>query len=187
MRLKMAKNSVFAYLLRSPWWLSVAVAFLLASAAQYFLGEHFGPVVMSIALPFLVIGVVAGWRQLRMPSDARIEATLAAIAAMSWPDFSTRLKQALERDGFVVSQAQGAADFVLEKNGRRSLLSAKRWKAANHGLEPLQALETARKAQGVNEAIYVATGRLSDKALHYASAYGIVVFGGSELARLLRF
>ncbi len=59
----MAPNSLFAILLRSPWWISFCVAvgiIVLARVAlpsQYFIFGAVGP------LPLLVIGSIASWRQ----------------------------------------------------------------------------------------------------------------------------
>ena len=79
MKFKMAEKSLFAILLRSPWWISfaIAVAFGLASKAllpaQYFVFGALG------GLPFVVIGVIAAWRQFSAPSTAHVEGTLAQL------------------------------------------------------------------------------------------------------------
>ena len=182
----MAKNSIFAYLLRSPWWISLIVAVIVAAVARYLLAGIFGIAIVSIAFPFLVISGMAAWRQLQSPSAARIEKTVAAVSEMNWREFSAAIRQAYERDGHVVTPMSGAADFILKKDGRHSIVCCKRWKAANHGLEPLRELVLTRKDQGASEAIYVALGNLSDNARALANSHGIVVMQGAELARLLR-
>ena len=81
MKFKMAEKSLFAVLLRSPWWISFALAggFALASKAllppQYVVFGALG------GFPFAVIGVIAAWKQFSAPSTAHVEATLAQIAA----------------------------------------------------------------------------------------------------------
>jgi len=84
--------------------------------------------------PFIVIGAIAAWRQLRAPSTARVTSTLEAVGAMSWRDFSNALEDAFRRDGYAVTRLPGGqADLELDKAGRTSLVSCKRWKAASTG------------------------------------------------------
>ena len=182
----MAKNSIFATLLRSPWWVSLLVAVIVAAVARYLLAGFFGMPVVSIALPFLVISAIAGWRQLQVPSAARVEKTLTAVSAMSWKEFSAAMQQGFERDGYAVTRINGAADFMVKKEGRRSLVCAKRWKAPNHGVEPIRELQAARDAQDAHGAIYVAVNDLTDSARKLASSHGIELMQGVEITRLLR-
>ena len=183
MKFRMHENSLFAILLRSPWWISIAITAGIAVVAGLFVP----PVYAVVAgLPFLVIGGIAAWRQLRAPSAARIERTLEAVRAMSWGDFSGALQDAFRRDGYTVSRLDGAAaDFVMTKAGRTSLVGCKRWKAARTGIEPLRELDAARRAGDAHECIYVATGEFTDNARAFASEKKIRVVQAAELAKLL--
>jgi len=183
MKFRMHENSLFAILLRSPWWISIAIAAGIATVAALLVP----PVYAAFAgLPFLVIGGIAAWRQLRAPSAARIERTLEAVRAMSWGDFSGALEDAFRRDGYAVSRFDGAAaDFVMTKAGRTSLVACKRWKAARTGVEPLRDLDAVRRERDMHECIYVATGELTDGASAFASEKKIRVMHVAELARLL--
>jgi restriction system protein len=183
---KVSENSLFAHLLRSPWWISLAISLALILVAHFVLPVAYAIYGYSVTLPFIVITVMAAWRQRDVPSAARVEATVEAVRAMSWRDFSQLVEQALQRDGYLVTRSSGAADFTLVKARRTVLLCARRWKAATHGVEPLRELYTARRAQEANEAIYIALGELSDNARHYASEHRITLMQGPELARLLR-
>ncbi|MBS1228201.1 MAG: restriction endonuclease [Proteobacteria bacterium] len=182
----MSENSLFAYLLRSPWWISVAVALVLVLAARFVVPDEYVKYALSFAVPFMITAVMAAWKQRDVPSEARVESTLEAVSAMSWRDFSALLEQAYQRDGHTVTRRDGAADFTLVKGNRTMLLCAKRWKAANHGLEPLRELDAERRAQEANEAIYVAAGTVTDNARRFAAANRIRLMEGSELTRLLR-
>ena len=187
MKFKMAEKSLFAVLLRSPWWISFALAggFALASKAllppQYFVFGAIG------GFPFVVIGVIAAWRQLRAPSTAHVEATLAQIAAMPWRDFSAVVEQAFARDGYEVQRLNtGGADFSLRKSGQTTLLACKRWKAARLGIEAFEELQAARLAQQADSALCITMGELSDKARQFAAQQQIRLLGAAELAQLLR-
>ncbi len=187
MKFKMAEKSLFAVLLRSPWWISFGMGLAIALAARALLPlEYFWFGAMG-GFPFLVIATIAGYRQISAPSTAHVAGTLAQISAMPWRDFSAALEQALAREGFEARRLDGeAADFELLKAGRTILLSAKRWKAARLGLEPFLSLEAARSAQGASSTICVTIGEVTDNARQFAASHQIRVIQGMELAQLLR-
>ena len=187
LKFKMAEKSLFAVLLRSPWWISFALAggFALASKAllppQYVLFGALG------GFPFVVIGVIAAWKQFSAPSTAHVEATLAQIAAMPWRDFSAAAERAFARDGYEVQRLNtSSADFLLRKSGRTTLVACKRWKAARLGIEAFEELQSARLAQQADSALCIATGEVSDKARQFALQRQIQLMGATELAQLLR-
>ena len=183
----MAKNSAFAILLRSPWWVSVGIALLLGVLALALLPERFRVVGAMSGLPFVVIGVVAVRRQWRLPSAARVAQTQQALAAMAWPAFSPLLEQAFQRDGYTVQRGKTAGvDFELERQGRRMLVSARRWKSARTGLEALRPLQVAREASAAQDALYIGLGPLSDNAQPFAAQHRIAVWQAAELAHALR-
>lgn len=185
MQLKVAKNSIFASLLRSPWWISLLIALIVGATTHFLLAGIFGMASVSTALPFLLISGIAGWRQLRAPSAARIEATIAAASAMSWKEFSAAIQQGLERDGYTVKRITGAADFLIEKEGRKTLVYCKRWKAANHSVEPLRELQAMREAQAADGATYVAISNLTEDARNLARNEGIALMQVTDIMRLL--
>ncbi len=181
--MKLANDSLFAILLRLPWWISIVIAAGIVAAARLVVPEVYA---FFGALPFIVIGGVAGWRQLRAPSAARVAGTLEAVRAMSWGDFSGALADALRNDGYTVSRLAGAAaDFELAKAGRISLLACKRWKAARTGVDPLRELYEATLAREAHECMYVAAGEITDGARAFALERNIRVIHGAELAKLL--
>jgi restriction system protein len=186
MKLKMAKNSLFGVLLRQPWWISAAIAAAFALMAWALLPDEFRVAGALGCFPFVVIAGMAAWRQRHAPSAARIAATAQAVGAMAWPAFSALLEQAFRRDGYHVERRSGAADFTLERKGRRMLVSARRWKSARAGLEPLRELQSAREADDVSDALFIALGDLSEQAAAFAAAQRIAVWQGVELAQALR-
>ena len=190
MKLKMAPNSLFAILLRSPWWISVVIAVVLGVIGAALLPEQFRVIGALSGLPFGVIGAIAARRQWQLPSAARVAETQQALAAMAWPAFAALLEQAFRRDGYTVQRGKAAAvDFELERQGRRMLVSARRWKSARTGLEALRALQAVRdatEAQGAPDALYIGLGELSDNARPFAAQHGIAVWQAAEMAHALR-
>lgn len=187
MKLKMSQNSIFAVLLRSPWWMSAGVAVLLSAGGFAALPLEYAAMGVFAAVPFAVISLMAAYKQLRAPSGARVQAVTEAVAAMSWADFSRTVEAGFRRDGCEVERLQTpGADFALSKDGHVAIVSAKRWKAARTGVEPLRELQAVREKRGAREAIYIALGDVSDNALQYAKAQGVSLMTAPELSKLLR-
>ena len=146
MKLKMNENSIFAVLLRSPWWMSAGIAAALFAATRLVLPAEYGPYAFFAALPFFVIAGYLGWQQLRAPSEARITQAMEALRAMAWTEFSAAVEEAFRREGYTVARiAAAGADLELTKAGRVTLVACKRWKVARTGIEPLRELDSARQ------------------------------------------
>jgi len=185
-KLKMAPNSLFAVLLRSPWWISLLIALLFAAVARALLPADVWLFGAAGALPFVVIAAMAAWRQFNRPGPARVAAVEQAVRAMSWRDFQDRLAAAFERDGFVVQRLDSEADLAVTRDGRTALVAARRWKAATHGLDAVQALQREADARQAHECLLVTLGALSDGAAAHAREHRMRVIGADGLAVLLR-
>jgi restriction system protein len=186
MKFRMSEKSLFAILLRSSWWVSIAVAAGIALVARMALPEQYMYAGMLTAIPFLGIGIVAAWRQLRSPNAARVAAAIDVVGSMSWREFSSALETAFRRDGYETRRIDGAAaDFELTRAGRSSLVSCKRWKAASTGVEPLRDLDAAVNARKADDAIYVAVGGVTENARRYAAEKRLRLLEGVELANLI--
>jgi len=188
MKLRMAKNSLFAMLLRSPWWISAAIALALAAASFALLPLQFRVVGAISGLPFVVIAGLALRRQWHLPSEARVAEAHAAVAALAWPAFASLLEQSFRREGYAVGRGDRAGiDFALERKGRRLLVCARRWKSARTGLEGLRALQAAREADDDGpDALYIGLASLTDTARAFAAEHRIAVWHAAELAHTLR-
>lgn len=184
----MAKNSLFAILLRSAWWISMLVAAALIFVGIAVVAPAYALFPICGAVPFIIISGISAWRQRNKPSAARVEQTTQALLAMPWPAFADRLEAGLRHDGCQVTRVKGdAADFEVARPGAgRALLSARRWKAAHTGVDPLQRLQTARSAAGAGEGIYVTLGALSSAARDYAAKHDIRIMDGESLTQLFR-
>ena len=167
----MAKETLFAILSRSPWWLSILIAAAMFAAVRLFLPDI---AALFAALPFIGIGGYALWRELRVPGSARVADILGRVRTMGWADFSPLIAAAFQREGYRVTEiAEGAADFELCKGSRVSLVCCRRWKAAHTGAGPLRELYAAKEAHEAHECIYIAAGDFSDNARAFATEKGI--------------
>jgi restriction system protein len=171
-------------LMRNPWWYSFLLATVVSLIAAALLPQQFKIFGVLGTFPFWVTGFVALKRQWNAPSKAALEAESARLAGLSWKDFSNELEAKWARQGFAVERLNervskdksgGAADFRLEKSMQITLVAAKRYKAAAHGIEPLQALVALQKEQGADHAVYICLGDLSEQALAFAKNHGLRV------------
>lgn len=181
MKWRMAENSLFAILLRAPWYVSVLVSVGVFGLVRLFLPWSYA---LFGTLPFIVIALIAVWRQLRAPSGKRIAAGLEALRALSWDDFARVLEEGFRREGYAVKRVAGAADFELEKAGRLSLVCARRWKAATTGVEPLKELVAAGEKREAGECLYVVAGEVTANARAYAAEKALRLVEGAALTAL---
>lgn len=184
----MSEKSLFAMLLRSPWWISFVVAGLVVMVARLVLPDHLVGVGMLAGFPFAVIGCITAVRQWQAPSAAQVESTLQAVSAMSWREFSAVMEEGFRREGYLVKPLQGpVADMAVAKIGSHALVSCKRWKVAKPGVEHLRELVAAVQAHDeARQAIYVTIGALSSNAQQFATENNIRVLQGPALAQMLK-
>lgn len=186
MKWKMSEKSLFALLLRSPWWISIAVFAGFALLARALLPPAYVWAGLFGGLPFLVIGVIAARRQWLAPKPAQLAQQLERLSAMAWRDFAQALTEAYTRQGYVVTAFEGVgADLRLVKAGRTTLVSCKRWKAAKLGVETLRDLVAARQRQDASVCACITLGQLSDTALGFAKAQAVQVIDAEALATLM--
>lgn len=186
----MSDKSLFAMLLRSPWWISFLVVGIIVLAAGALLPKEYFVVGALAGFPIFVVGCIAAWKQLRAPKPAKVVEMLEAVGSMPWRTFADTLATAWGRAGYTVERINSAstpgADMRLTQGGKTTLVSAKRWKAATHGVEPLRELQAAMAAADASAGVYVAAlGQVSDNARIYARDHGIVVLQGDAVAQLL--
>jgi restriction system protein len=185
LKLKMAPNSLFAILLRSPWWASLLLAGALALLARLLLPERFAVAGALGTLPFVVIAAIAAWKQSRAPSAAQLERCLQQLSAMNTRDCSVALEAAYRRQGHDAQRLDGGADLLVSRNGRRTLVGVRRWKAASTGVEPLRELHAAMLRHDADSGTYFAGGEISDRARSFAKEKNIALLGKLELAQLV--
>ena len=183
----MAQNSLFAILLRSPWWASLGLAVGLALLMRLLLPEQYAMAGMLGSFPFVIIAGMAAWKQLRAPSAAQLESTLQRLNAMNSREFADAIEAAFRAQGHEVRRLQmPGADLELSKGVRRTVVGFRRWKAATVGVEPLRELHAAQQRLEADASLYVAAGTLSDRAADFARSSQVQLMDKAALAELLR-
>ncbi len=183
----MAENSLFAILLRSPWWISLLVAIALATLLRLLLPPEYAVPAMLGSFPFAVIAAIAAWKQLRAPSAAQLAQTVQRLQALRSREFTAAIEAAFRAQGHEVRRLQlPGADLELSKGARRIVVAYSRWKAAKLGVEPLRELQAAQQRLEADASLYVATGEPSEQASDFVRASKIQLIGLNELAQLMR-
>ncbi|NBS63123.1 MAG: restriction endonuclease [Betaproteobacteria bacterium] len=183
----MPRNSLFAILLRSPWWISFAIAGALSLIAMALLPEAYRVVGALSSLPFVVIGVMAVRRQWSLPGAQEIESTARVLSSMTWQQFAPLALAALTEDGRVVREHRGPpADFIIHDAQGCRLVMAKRWKSARLGVDVLRELTEAFDAAGASAGVFIFLGEVTEPASRFATSSRIEIWGAAELAVRLR-
>jgi len=179
----MAKNSLFAVLLRSPWWYSVLIGLvfialsLIFAAGQYVILGIFG------ALPFLGIAGFAGYKQSQQPGQKRVLEVAEQVRKMPAAQIADKIAGSYIQEHYESTVFKGnAADLELSRGHRKILLCSKRFKVANTGVEPLKQLVAAGEKVEATGYLYVALGEISDAARDYAKQNDIEFIQASRLA-----
>ena len=183
MKFKMSEKSLFAILLRSPWWYSFLIASILMLLARVFLPEGYRAVGMLSAFPFAIIGMMAAWRQRDKPSPERILQALSSLEKMSWKEFLPLMEQAFAQQGFIVTRLNSnSADLQLEKLGKTTLVSCKRWKAATLGVDVLRDLKALQVSQDATYAACISLSLPTGVALKFAKDNSVQLICQDDLA-----
>ena len=187
MAFKLPRNSLFAMLLRSPWWISFAVAGVMSLVAMALLPEAYRVVGALSSLPFVIIGAMALKRQWSLPGAQEITQAARTLSVLNWQQFQPLALAALTEDGRVVREHQGAAaDFIIHDAKGCRLVSAKRWKSARLGVESLRDLSEAFDESGASAGLILFLGEVTEPAARFAASNQIEIWGAAELAARLR-
>lgn len=165
MAFKMAKNSLFAILLRSPWWISLALVGVIVLVSNALLATEVRVFGWMGAFPFVVIGGLALKRQWGKPSAKQEAAAVERLHKLTNAEMKAALVADFEREGYAVTQLKSTgADLLITRPSDTKVISFSRWKMAQPGVAALEALHKAMQLQKADEAIFVHLFALSDAA-----------------------
>ena len=186
MKWKMSDRSLFAVLLRAPWWVSFVLVAAISLASSALLPNEYKAVGALCSFPFAVVGALAAWRQRNQLSPTQADALQNALGAMHWREFSALLHQAFELQGYTVAPlAHGLADFSLTRQGQTTLVCAKRWKAAAWGMDNLQTLVNERQTQHATHLMCVSLQDIPQPLKKFAAQHQVTWLSGQSLWALV--
>jgi len=183
MAFKMSENSLFAILLRSTWWYGVVIGLALIAISLIIFGGKYLLLGLFSAVPFFVIAGIAANRQSKQPSQKRLLEVYEQTRKMKGSQIAEKIAANYVEARFDKDIFKGnAADILLIRGNRTILLCAKRFKAANTGVEPLKELVTAGEKLEATEYLYVALGEISAAAMDFANQNNIELIQINRLA-----
>lgn len=149
----------------------------MVAGGQYVILGIFG------ALPFFGIAGYAGYKQSLRPSQAQLLEVVEQARKMPAIQIANKIAESYISERFDSTAFKGnAAELELERGNRKLLVSTKRFKAANTGVEPLKQMVAAGENAEATAYLYVALGLISDAAREYASNNDIELVEAERLA-----
>lgn len=182
MAFRMNQNSLFAILLRSPWWYAVLIGIFVIAVSLAIAGGKFLLLGIFGAIPFLGIGAYAGHKQAQLPSQKRVLEVTSEARKMPAKQIAEKVADSYIQERYDSEVFNGgAAELVLTRGQHKLLLASKRFKAGNTGIAPLKELVAAGESAEATGYLYVALGDISDAAWDYAKQNNIEVIQASRL------
>lgn len=192
---------------RLPWWAAVLLALVAYLAGTALAGMPLNPAnpltavavaggaVLRIVVPVLlilgaVVRLVSGARRSALFGRAAAPDGDAAIAGMTWAQFEALLGEAYRRRGYSVTElgqggADGGVDLVLRRDGAKTLVQCKHWRAQKVGVTVVRELAGVMAVQRAAAGVVVTSGRFTDEARAFAAAAGVELVDGRALPALL--
>lgn len=155
----------------------------LATAGQYIL-----PI---ICLAGAAISAVRKRRRSQLFETTSASSSADALNNMSWREFETLVGEGFRRRGFSVKETggggpDGGVDLVLSKNGEKTLVQCKQWKAFKVGVSTVRELYGVMAADGAAAGFVVTSGRFTQEAVAFAAGRNIQLMDGAALMKLLK-
>lgn len=186
MAFKMAKNSLFAILLRSPWWVSLGIVGAIVLVSNALLPTDIRVFGWMGAFPFVVIGGIALKRQWGQPSAKQEAAAMERLQALSNVEMGAALVAGFEREGYTVQKSKRAgADLLLTRQGQTTVVSTQRWKMARPGVDVLKELQQTQTQIKADSAVFVHLYPLSDSAQNWVKSQSLTCLTGPALIKTL--
>jgi len=183
MAFKMVEGSLFAVLLRSPWWYSALIALAFIFVSLIVGSAQFGIFILALAVPFIGIAGFAFFKQSQRPSPKRVAEVTEEARNMSASEVAAKIAQTYVDIRFDSDPFAGKeADLELIRGNRKLLLSSKRFKAATTGIEQLKKLVVAGEKAEATGYLYVALGDISANARKYAAENDIELIQAERLS-----
>jgi len=183
MAFKMVEGSLFAVLLRSPWWYSALIALTFIFISLIIGSAQIAVFILALAVPFIGIAGFAFFKQSQRPSLKRIAEVTQEAHNMSADEVAAKVAQSYVDIRFDSDPFAGKeADLELVRGNRKLLLSSKRFKAATTGIEQLKKLVVAGEKAEATGYLYVSLGDISANAKKYATENEIELIQAERLA-----
>ena len=206
-----AAEDLFEIVAMLPWWVGVVLAlvayvFLHGVASSpvtaplqpgqmgQFAGQQlyktfalFGQYLLPlICLAGAAASAVGRARRRQLVDGVAKSPSVGALNGMSWQEFELLIGEAFRRKGFAVREiggggADGGVDLVLTKDGEKTLVQCKQWKAFKVGVNIVRELYGVMAAHGATGGYVVTSGQFTREARDFAAGRNISLMDGAAL------
>lgn len=142
---------------------------------------------LAVLVMVLFGGGASAWLWLVRRRQDEAESGVRALAGMRWREFSHFVVDAMRHRGYDVDVNAEAlergqqSDFILQRDGKRWLLSCKHGSAYRIGAPAVKELEDALQFNGAAGGLLVTTGQVQSDARAAAARARIELLGGTAL------
>nr|WP_242699196.1 MULTISPECIES: restriction endonuclease [unclassified Delftia] len=155
----------------------------LATGGQYILP--------LICLAGAAISAVRKRRRSQLFETTSASSSADALQNMSWRKFEMLVGEGFRRRGYSVKETggggpDGGVDLVLSKDGEKTLVQCKQWKAFKVGVSTVRELYGVMAADGAAAGFVVTSGRFTQEAVAFAAGQNIQILDGAALMKLLQ-
>lgn len=111
----------------------------------------------------------------------------ATASHLSWRQVQNLVGDAFRRRGYGVrpGSTDAPVDFILDKDGERTVVNCKQWKVWEVGESPLRELYGYTTGIGAKRAVMVTTGRFNQRACDFADRHNLRLIDGRGLTDLV--
>lgn len=195
------RSTNFNDVMRMPWPVSIVLALIVFAGFQIYqamvpqgpMGQAIQSVVKIVTYFFIAIFLLASFFSYlsEVIRNKRFGDThsLSDIRGLIWRQFESFTAEAYKRQGYhVIETPEGpdnGVDLVMHKEGEKTNVQCKHWKATNVGVEEIRELLGSVIAGGAHNGIFVTSGYYTNPASEFARNCDIKLVNGNELAALI--
>lgn len=123
----------------------------------------------------------------RLQTTQPIELDPETASHLSWRQVQNLVGDAFRRRGYGVrpGSTDAPVDFILDKDGERTVVNCKQWKVWEVGESPLREFYGYTTGIGAKRAVMVTTGRFSQRACAFADRHNLRLIDGRGLSDLV--
>jgi restriction system protein len=144
-----------------------------------------------VALAFLLPLPFSLWNSWRKRSILNRQKDIETLRSMDWRSFEALVGEFYRRQGYRVVAApgngpDGGVDLILHKNGRRTFVQCKHWKAYKVGVKVVRELYGVVAAEKADNGIVVSSGYFTTEAVNFANVQPLELIDGPLLLEMIR-
>ena len=123
----------------------------------------------------------------RLQTTQPIELDPETASHLSWRQVQNLVGDAFRRRGYGVrpGSTDAPVDFILDKDGERTVVNCKHWKVWEVGESPLREFYGYTTGIGAKRAVMVTTGRFSQRACDFADRHNLRLIDGRGISDLV--